>query len=474
MSRNAKILIVEDDSDISLGLQRTLERDKHEILAVDTGEKALENLNVQVIDLVLLDIKLPKMDGFEVLAKIKEIDPEPIVMMITALHDVPEVVKAMKAGVYDYFPKPFDNETVREKVKKALENLELRREVARLKRDQQLRYPANMLYGSSAAIQDVQSLIRLIAETPRTSILIQGESGTGKELVADAVHNASSRAEKAFIKINCSAIPEQLLESELFGHEKGAFTDAKTLKKGIFELANGGSIFLDEISSMKLSLQPKILRVLETQSFRRIGGTQDINVDVRIIAATNRDLEEMVHLGEFREDLLYRLKVMVIDIPPLRQRQEDILPLAKLFLEANNKEFNKNIKKISPEAEKLITSYPWPGNVRELKNVMERAVILSSGDTILADYLPLELKPGRPKSIAFAAAPAFTSSTPAAPILPPALPPPTNDAESLQEMERRHIIDILNRYEGNKSKAARILNISRSTLREKLKMYQIP
>jgi len=464
MISNANILIVEDDNNISFGLKRALQKDGYTVKTVDTGEKALAILNEQLIDLVLLDIKLPKMDGFEVLSKIKEIDPEPIVIMITAFHDVPEVVKAIRAGAYDYIPKPFENDAVRQKIRKALENQRLKQEVMHLKRQQRERYPANMLYGNSLAIREVQKYINLIANTPRTSVLIQGESGTGKELVADAIHHASSRGNKPIIKINCSAIPEQLLESELFGHEKGAFTDAKTLKKGIFELAHGGSIFLDEISSMKMSLQPKLLRVLETQSFRRIGGTQDIHVDVRIIAATNRDLEEVVKLGEFREDLLYRLKVMVIDIPPLRERQSDILMLAKLFLEANNKEFNKNVQRISPDAEKQLMEYSWPGNVRELKNVMERAAILCTGDTISLEQLPLELKPGKGKSIAF---------TPTNSVAEPINNIPSEEDHSLQEMERKYILEILNRNDGNKSKAARILNISRSTLREKLKAYGI-
>jgi DNA-binding NtrC family response regulator len=466
MDRNANILIVEDDSTLSFGMKRALEKDGHNVRTVETGEKALQVINSQLIDLVLLDIRLPQMDGFEVLERLKEIDPQPIVIMVTAYFDVPEAVKAIRAGAYDYFPKPFDNDAIRQKIRKALESLRLKQEVDLLKQQQKERFPANMLFGTSPEICEVQKIINLVATTPRTSVLIQGESGTGKELVADAIHNSSSRREKPLVKINCSAIPEQLLESELFGHEKGAFTDAKMTKKGIFELANSGTIFLDEISSMKMALQPKILRVLETQSFRRIGGTQDITIDVRIIAATNRDLEEMVRLTEFREDLLYRLKVMVIDIPPLRNRESDILPLAKLFLEANNKEFNKNIQKIASDAEKLLVQYSWPGNVRELKNVMERAAILCSSNIITPDQLPLELKPGKGKSIAF--------STPVTSPQQIITAVDTDiSSQSLEDMEKKHILDVLNRHDGNKSKAARILNISRSTLREKLKAYGI-
>ncbi|MBN1350256.1 sigma-54-dependent Fis family transcriptional regulator [candidate division KSB1 bacterium] len=463
MNSKANVLIVEDDGTISLGLEKTLKRDGYKVISVESGEKALSILSQEAIDLVLLDIKLPKMNGFQVLDRIKEIEPEPTVIMITALHDVPEVVKAIRSGAYDYIPKPFENETVRQRVRKALENKQLKKEVMALKRQQKERYPANMLFGNSPQIKEVKRLIELVASTPRTPILIQGESGTGKELVADAIHNSSARATKPMIKINCSAIPELLLESELFGHEKGAFTDAKTLKKGMFELANNGSIFLDEISSMKMSLQPKILRVLEDHTIRRIGGIQDIKIDVRIIAASNRDIDKQVQEETFREDLLYRLKVMVIEIPPLRERKIDILPLAKIFIEANNKEFNKNIQSIAPEAENLLQNYNWPGNVRELKNVMERAAILADGDCLKPEHLPLELKPGKSKSGAFPAPVAEPVSAPAESHLD----------QSLQEIEKKHIIDILNRHDGNKSKAARILNISRSTLREKLKVYGI-
>ncbi len=315
--------------------------------------------------------------------------------------------------------------------------------------------PGSELFGESAQIQEVRRLINIVSATPKTSILIQGESGTGKELVADAIHQNSARSDKPLVKINCSAIPENLLESELFGHEKGAFTDAKSMKKGFFELAHNGSIFLDEISSMSAALQPKLLRVLETSSFHRVGGTTDIKVDVRIIAATNRDLAQCVQDGTFREDLFYRLKVMVIDIPPLREHPEDILPLAKLFLEANNKEFNKNIQTINEKAESLLREYPWPGNVRELKNVIERAVILCTENTLTPDLLYITPQQG--------AAPTKTETQTAQ----------TTIIEALDEVEKQHILTTLDKYNGNKSQTARVLNISRSTLREKLKAYGI-
>ncbi|MFQ5772687.1 MAG: sigma-54-dependent transcriptional regulator, partial [bacterium] len=419
-----------------------------------TGEHALSILKKDIIDLVLLDIKLPDINGIKVLELIKETDPDIVVIMITALTDAKPAVDAMKIGAYDYLMKPFELDELKLVTAKALETQQLKREVSRLKIQQKEQYPDNELYGNSKSMRDLKKLIKIVAATPKTSVLIQGESGTGKELVANAIHNWSTRADKPLIKINCSAIPENLLESELFGHEKGAFTDAKNLKKGIFEMANNGTIFLDEISSMQMSVQPKFLRVLETQSFRRIGGTSDITIDVRIIAATNRNLEDCVEQQTFREDLYYRLKVMVLNIPVLRDRPEDILPLAILFIDKSNKEFGKNIKGIAKDAKERLVKYPWPGNVRELKNVIERAVILCNVDELSAEHLPLELQDGYSKVTTSSEFSAFTS-----------------EGDSLEEMERRHIINMLKKYDGNKSKTARILNISRSTLREKMKNY---
>jgi transcriptional regulator with PAS, ATPase and Fis domain len=296
-------------------------------------------------------------------------------------------------------------------------------------------------------------LIEMISQTPRTSVLIQGDSGTGKELAANAIHYRSKRANKPLMKINCSAIPENLLETELFGYEKGAFTDAKGTKKGLFELANGGTVFLDEIAEMQSYLQTKLLRVLESQSFMRVGGEKEISVDVRIIAATNKDLSALVNAGQFRKDLYYRLKVMVIEMPPMRERGEDILLLANLFIEENNKELGKNVTGISEATLGYLLNYRWPGNVRELKNIIERAMILTNGSQILPDHLPIELRKGQGEGVEDR----------------------TSDTENLalETVERRHIEDVLTLMEGNKSKAARMLGISRSTLREKLKKYAI-
>ncbi len=449
---NVKILIVEDNEDLSFSLTKVLKKEGYTVMTAGTGEEGVSIFRNELVDLVLLDLKLPKMGGIEVLQQMKEIDSDILVLMMTALTDAKPAIEAMKQGAYDYLMKPFELEELRLVVKKALETHDLKREVARLKRGHHSKYPDDVLYGESKPIKEVRELIHIVAETPRTSVLIQGDSGTGKELVANAIHYSSRRSNQPFIKINCSAIPDNLLESELFGHEKGAFTDAKIMKKGLFELANGGTIFLDEISSMKLALQPKILRVIETQTFKRIGGVSDIKIDVRVVAATNTDLGELVKNQEFRDDLYYRLKVMEIFIPALRDRREDIFLLTKLFLEEYNKEFNRNVQKLHPKTEELLLAYSWPGNVRELKNVIERGVILCRQNVLVPEHLPIELHEGEE---------------------PRPVPKVSMGNVSLQEMEKHHILDVLKSVNGNKSQAARILDISRSTLREKLKNYQL-
>ncbi len=447
-----RILIVEDNDDLLFTLTKVLKKEGYQIHTAPTGEEGLQIFQKELIDLVLLDLKLPKMDGIDVLTQIREIDPDILVLMMTALTDPKPAIEAMKKGAYDYLMKPFELDEMKLVVKKALETHQLKREVVRLRRDHRSQHPNNEIYGESPEIQNVRNLIRIVAETPRTSVLIQGESGTGKELVANAIHYSSSRGAQPFIKINCSAIPDNLLESELFGHEKGAFTDAKTMKKGLFELANGGTIFLDEISSMKLALQPKILRVIETQTFRRIGGISDIKIDVRVIAATNTDLAKQVSAKEFRDDLYYRLKVMEVNIAPLRDRREDILLLMKLFLEEYNREFNRHIQGFNSKTEELLTEYAWPGNVRELKNVIERGVILCQDNMMLPEHLPLELR----KESELETTPRMSLGQ-----------------VSLQDAEKYHILEVLKSVSGNKSQAARILDISRSTLREKLKSYDL-
>jgi DNA-binding NtrC family response regulator len=449
------ILIIEDEEPVRWALRDMLVRRGYSVRTAESGEEGIRLAQQEIMDLVLLDVRLPGMGGLEVLERLRQEDPDLPVIMITAYEDVEPVIRAMKLGACDYFIKTVDRDVLLHAIERALETNMLKREVARLKAERLTRAETGLL-GVSRAIREVRQLIRMVAATPRTSVLIQGESGTGKELVADAIHAMSSRADKPLVKINCAAIPENLLESELFGYERGAFTDAKKSKKGLFEIADGGSLFLDEVSSMKLSLQPKLLRVLETNVFRRVGGVTDVRVDVRVIAATNRNLWECVREGSFREDLYYRLKVMEINIPPLRERKEDILPLAKFFLESLNREFGKNIEGISKQAEELLLSYSWPGNVRELRNVMERAAILCTSSMIEPKHLPLELRQRESR----VAVPADLGDNP-------------ND-DSLEAAEKRHILKVLEKTGGNKSKAARLLNISRSTLREKLRQYGIP
>ncbi|HDL17919.1 MAG TPA: sigma-54-dependent Fis family transcriptional regulator [Bacteroidetes bacterium] len=449
------ILIVDDEEDIGFALQHGLSKDGYHVTTILSGEEGVEYIKNNLIDLVLLDIRLPEKDGFQVLQEIKEIDPDILVVMMTAFPNIEPAIRAMKLGAYDYLTKPFQNlSEVRLIVNKALETQRLRREVIRFKRQLSLENIVSEIFGNSKKIVKTKEMIRIVSGVPRTSVLIQGESGTGKELVANAVHYGSKRAQNPLVKINCSAIPDNLLESELFGHERGAFTDAKIMKKGLFELAHTGSIFLDEISSLKLSLQPKLLRVLETQSFRRIGGINDINVDVRIIAATNQNLENCVKDGTFRTDLFYRLKVMVINLPLLRERDDDIILLAKMFIDQNNREFNKDIWGLTEEAERTLLHYPWPGNVRELKNVIERAVILCNEELIDVDHLPREL---------------YLASRKA----PVKIGQQLTSDMSLSDMEKRHILFVLEAHENNKSQTARVLGISRSTLREKLRQYGI-
>ncbi len=446
------ILIVDDDEVMRQTLSDVFIKQGYEVHTTDTGRKAIESIHQQLIDLVLLDIRLPDMDGIAVLKKMKGMDTDLMVVMMTAYSDVQTAVMAMKSGAYDYINKPFELDELKLLIQKAVETQTLRNEVRRLKRQHENEDRNVQIFGNSPQILNVRELIQMIAQTPRTSVLIQGESGTGKELATNAIHYSSKRAHRPLIKINCSAIPENLLESELFGYEKGAFTDAKTTKKGLFELASGGTIFLDEIGDMNQYLQSKLLRVLETQSFMRVGGSREIHVDLRFIAASNKNLAEMVSEGKFRKDLYYRLKVMVLDIPPLRERKEDILLLVNLYIEESNKELGKNMKGISEDAKTLLLNYSWPGNVRELKNVIERAMILSTTEVISPETLPIELR--EHQALPEAGSANLTET-------------------SLEAMEKRHISQVLSMLSGNKSKAARTLGISRSTLREKLKKYAI-
>jgi len=451
------VLIVDDDEVMQETLSDTLKKKDYEVFSVGSGNEAISIIKKNIIDLILLDMKLPDVDGLEILKKIKEFDTEISVIIMTAYSDVQTAVLAMKSGAYHYINKPFELEELQLLIEKGLETKSLINEVRRLHRQNNVEYHDSHIHGLSSQIQQVKKLIEMISKTQKTSVLIQGESGTGKELAANAIHFNSKRNGRPLMKINCSAIPDTLLESELFGYEKGAFTDAKNTKKGLFELADGGTVFLDEIEDMKPFLQSKILRIIENQTFMRLGGEREIKVDVRIIAATNRDLEGLVKEGLFRKDLYYRLKVMVVEMPPLRKRVEDILLLSNLFIEEKNKEYNKNIKGFSEEAKKLLIQYVWPGNVRELKNVIERAMILTDQEYIGHKQLPFELKEVRRDNHGEMNSDLFDAT----------------DERSLEDVERNYIYRVLRKLEWNKSRASKVLGISRATLRAKIKRYHL-
>jgi DNA-binding NtrC family response regulator len=447
------ILVVDDDEVMRQTLSDVLKKRGYEVSTAETGGQTLSSIREQLFDLILLDIRLPDMDGLDVLRRVKETESDLMVIVMTAYSDVHTAVTAMKSGAYDYIDKPFELEELKILIQKALETQSLKNEIRRLRRQGKEKHEGIEIFGTSPLVKNVTELIEMISQTPRTSVLIQWESGTGKELAANAIHYRSKRAKKPLMKINCGAIPENLLETELFGYEKGAFTDAKGTKRGLFELANGGTVFLDEIAELKSYLQTKLLRVLESQDFMRVGGEREISVDVRIIAATNKDLSALVNTGQFRKDLYYRLKVMVIEMPPLRERREDILPLGSLFIAENNGELGKNVTGISEEAREYLLNYRWPGNVRELKNIIERAMILSNGNEILPDHLPIELRRSQKDGVGDRAADVADLT--------------------LEAAEKKHIQDVLTMMDGNKSRASRMLGISRSTLREKLKKYSI-
>jgi len=450
----ARILVVDDEYLIRWTLQQNLEKEGYEVILAETGEEALAKVKEEAPDIALVDIKLPGMDGYEVLEKALKIDQGIIPIMITAYDEVDKVVRAMKLGAFDYIAKPFDFSKVHLSIQKALEASQLKREIRHLRQEKKSQFGFDSIVAVSQEMARVFQIARKIAESDAATVLIQGESGVGKEVVAHLIHERSKRQNMPFITVNCANFPEQMLENELCGHEKGAFTDAKEVKKGLLEVADKGTLFLDEIGDMNPSLQGKILRLVEQRIFRRIGGIKDIHVDIRIITATNKDLLKLKEEGKFREDLFYRINVASIRIPPLGERRDDILPLTKYFVEKYNEEFHKNVQKISKGVEDFLKNYGWPGNVRELKNVIERAMILGEGDTLLMEHLPIEIL--------------GQASKQGGAIEGIRIPP---EGISLEKVEEALVKQALKMTNGNQTKAAKLLDISRDALRYRMQKF---
>ena len=456
-----RILIVDDEAFIRENLERILEEEGYHPFSTDNEEDALKEVSEEAVDLVLLDLNLGAKSGLDVLRAMKEVDPDVLVIIITGYGTVEGAVEALKLGAYDYIKKPFKADAIRLVVRLALETQHLRREVRQLKRGAQGReVPVDsLMIGASEALDQVYRQIREVAKHETSTVLITGESGTGKELVARAIHQLSPRKSKPFVEINCGSLPFNLLETELFGHERGAFTDAKTRKIGLFEEANGGTIFLDEIGEMDMNLQVKLLRVLEDRKIRRLGGNRNIDIDVRVVAATNLDIKEAIEQKDFREDLYYRLNVFPIHVAPLRDRREDIPPLLEFFLKHFSEEFHKNVNEISRSALDLLMRYHWPGNVRELRNVMERVCIMHNQETITPDCLPREIWGEKPQDEA-----SFDYRIPPEGIL---------FEDIVGRLEKDLIAQAVGITGGNVAKTARLLNLPRGTLRYKMEKYEL-
>ena len=463
----SQILIVDDQESIRHFISKALTDEGYLVTTAAEGKEALKAVEKEPPDLVLLDLRLPDIHGLDVLKEIKANWPEMTVIIMTAFGDVESAVQAMKLGAFDYVNKPINLEQLSIVVGKGLESQKLWRELKHHRQLQQQRYSKEFVRGNSPKIHHVYTMCEQVARSDSTSVLIQGESGTGKELVANMVHEMSGRRDKPFLEINCAAIPREILESELFGHEKGAFTDARQQKQGLLELANGGTLFLDEVGEMTLSIQVKLLRVLERMTFRRVGGTKDIKVSVRIISATNQDLSRMVQEQKFREDLYYRLKVVPIFVPPLRERREDILLLAKHFMHQFSRSFSKNFQDFTPDAEAALVNYDWPGNIRELKNLMERTVLLENGPTMNSSMLTLSARrDGRdPNSLV-----SRLEQVLDAPVMPPG---GVQFEELMGDIEQAMIRKASDATGWNQSRTASLLNLKRDKLRYRMKLYDM-
>jgi two-component system NtrC family response regulator len=450
----AKILIAEDEKTQRDLLEGFLKKEGFSVEAVANGREALQRLQGGFFDIVALDYKMPELDGLQTLKEIRKLDPDLPVIMMTAYGTIETAVASMKEGALDYLTKPIDLEELLIKFRKIMERSNLIQENKELKARLQERFTFQHIVSGSPKMEEVMGLVARVAPSQAT-ILIQGESGTGKELIANAIHYASPRSEKSWVKVSCAAIPETLLESELFGHEKGAFTGATQKRIGRFEEADGGSIFLDEIGDLSPSTQVKLLRILQDKEFQRLGSNLNLKTDVRVITATHRNLEEAIKKGHFREDLYYRLNVISITLPPLRERREDIPLLINYFLKKYSDENQKSITDISKEARALLLRYPYPGNVRELENLIERAVVLCRGETITTQDLPFHLKEEKSEKL--------WESSKKEKTLP----------ESLEEIERDSILKALHQHQGVQTKAAESLGISERVLRYKMKKYRI-
>ncbi|MBI5235396.1 MAG: sigma-54-dependent Fis family transcriptional regulator [Deltaproteobacteria bacterium] len=459
------IVIVDDEKDMREFLEIMLRKEGYDVHGFSSGQTALDYCRDSRCDLAITDLKMPGMSGVDFLKALRETSPDAPVIMITAYASVDTAIEAMKAGAYDYFTKPFKVDEIKLNIKKALRLKSLENENVLLKNDLKSRFGFSGIVGTSRKMNEVYQLIMSVAST-RSSVFITGESGTGKELAARAIHNEGDRRDAPFVAINCGAIPENLIESELFGHQRGAFTGAVSNKEGLAERANGGTLFLDEITELPLHLQVKLLRFIQERAFRRVGGTADIAVDIRLVAASNRDIEAEVKAGRFREDLFYRLNVIRLSLPALRDRKEDIPQLARYFLEKYSNPLGKDIKGISEPAMRCLVDYGYSGNVRELENIMERAVTLEGSSLITSESLPPNILHGQSS-----AQPSLESSSNRASI---AVPDSGIDLEkAMEEIERAAINDALRKAGGVKTKAAELLGLSFRSMRYKLSKYRL-
>jgi DNA-binding NtrC family response regulator len=445
------VLVIDDEQLIRRTIAKRLGVAGYRVLEAEDGRTAIERAAAGV-DLAILDYRLPDLDGLSILKRLREIDPDVLVILLTAYASVETAVEAMKLGAYHFMNKPFDLEALTAMVEQALETTRLRREVRQLRATQAEPYSLDRMIGDSPALRSFKALITRVAASPASTVLLTGESGTGKDLTAKILHYSSARAGRPFVNITCSALPETLLESELFGYERGAFTDARQQKKGLLEPADGGTVFLDEIGEMTPPLQAKLLRFLEEKAFRRVGGTADVHVDVRVIAATNRHLDDEVRAGRFREDLFYRLNVLPLVLPPLRAHLEDVPALVAFYIDVFNREFKKSVRGPSAAAIRALSDHTWPGNVRELRNAVERAMLLTTGETLELDDFPI--------AAARAARDAYAIALPV-------------DGLDLEEAEKSLVHQALERTGWNQTRAAKLLGLNRDQIHYRIEKFKL-